>query len=111
MILEKINTKTIFEYNNSLINNISALRDDFDELTLSIYEIIKSKEIFNGDKLRYLQSLSTVNVKILLKLEMEILKNNGTNQKRVEKIQRMLNGEEQISMIEEKEKITEELKK
>lgn len=100
VILEATNKKYKFEYQDALIHNVRILQDEYDELTMAIDEVIKSKDTFQGNKLNYLQALSTVHHRLLLKLELEILINNGNNPERVKKIERMLRGEEPPSIIE-----------
>lgn len=100
-MLEKIVSKYDYEHSDTITNDIKALCEDYDSLTLEIMNIIRSKDLYHGDKLRYLQALSTANIRLLLRIEMDILSTNSNSEERVEHIQRMLNGTEQLSIIED----------
>ena len=56
-------------------------------------------------------AISTISIKLCLRIERELLMENKTDEKRMQTITKMLNGEQELSFFEEKEKESKDLKK
>ena len=90
-----------FDYND-LLNNIHLYRDpESSEYTsLLVRTIQKKDELYKGEPMKYLNAISVIPLKIVLRVERDILKENGGDKKRIEEIETYLSDEKEISVLE-----------
>ena len=106
----------LFEYNDFIQNPLNYIKTDpkLNDFTLELLYIMSKKEtMYKDDQLKYLFALSLIPIKLLLRMELRLLKTNkdANEESRIEEITNMLEDESKISLFSEQKVDKKEEKK
>ena len=93
-----------YQYNDLLLNPTKYVITEMNSLTIELLYIMNSKDtLYRNEPEKYLLALATANIRLLLRIEKQILTCQGINNNRIKEIDQMLESKKELSLLESEE--------